>query len=109
MDRRRTPASRIDCTLSPLTYVVVSAPVGAARTLSNGIDFASHCALARTSDKSPTSDLLRRRDQAFRTEPDADGLFRHLEKLGERGGEPFCVVCRDRRGTQAEFAHFAQG
>lgn len=31
-------------------------------------------------------------NQAFGSEPDADGLFRHLEKLGERRDDPFCVL-----------------
>jgi hypothetical protein len=32
------------------------------------------------------ADPLGRRNQAFGSEPDADGLVRHLEKLGERRG-----------------------
>lgn len=43
------------------------------------------------------ADPLGPRNQAFGSEPDADGLFRHLEKLGERRGEPFCVGRRDGR------------
>jgi hypothetical protein len=54
------------------------------------------------------ADPLGPRNQAFGSEPDADGLFRHPQKLGEGRGEPFCLVRRDWRGSQAEFTYFAQ-